>query len=52
MVVVAALIAVAGVLAGLGLSFTYDVPGGPAIVVVLALLAGFSLMTALSRRAR
>jgi zinc transport system permease protein len=52
MAAVAALIAVAGVLAGLGLSFTYDVPGGPAIVVVLALLAGFSISTALGRRAR
>jgi zinc transport system permease protein len=52
MAVTAAVIAAAGVLAGLGLSFTYDVPGGPAIVVVLASVAGFSLMTALSRRAR
>lgn len=52
MAAAAALVAVAGVLAGLGLSFNYDVPGGPAIVVVLALLASFSLMTALRRTAR
>jgi zinc transport system permease protein len=52
MAAVATFVAVAGVLAGLALSFTYDVPGGPAIVVVLALLAGLSLTTALSRPAR
>jgi zinc transport system permease protein len=52
MAVVAALVAVTGVMAGLSLSFNYDVPGGPAIVVVLSVLAGFSLMTALGRSAR
>ena len=52
MAIVAALVAVVGVLAGLGLSFNYDVPGGPAIVVVLSVLAGCSLMTALHRSAR
>jgi zinc transport system permease protein len=50
MAATAAVIAVAAVLAGLGFSLNYDVPGGPAIVVVLAIVAGFSLMTALSRR--
>jgi zinc transport system permease protein len=52
MALVAVLVAVMGVLAGLGLSFHYDIPGGPAIVVVLSVLAAFSLMTALRRSAR
>lgn len=39
MAVLAAVIGVAGVLGGLGVSFWLDVPGGPAIVLVLAVLA-------------
>lgn len=39
MAVMAALIACAGVMIGLWLSFTIDVPGGPAIVLVLATIA-------------
>lgn len=46
MVVRAGLIAVGGVIAGLGLSFTLDTPGGASIVVVLAAMAGLSLTRA------
>lgn len=40
MVLLTALISVTSVLLGLGLSANYDVPGGPAIVLVMALIAG------------
>lgn len=43
MAVLAALIAVASAIAGIGLSSALDVPGGPAIVLVMALVAGLSL---------
>lgn len=43
MVALTALIAVLSVLAGIALSVGYDVPGGPAIVLVMALAAGASL---------
>jgi zinc transport system permease protein len=52
MAVLAAVIAAVGVLAGLALSFSYDVPGGPSIVVVLAALAGASLAATALRMAR
>jgi zinc transport system permease protein len=39
------------VLLGLGLSVNFDVPGGPAIVLVMALIAGLSVASAaLGRR--
>ncbi|MEZ5843021.1 MAG: metal ABC transporter permease [Hyphomicrobiaceae bacterium] len=44
MVALAAAIAAAGVLAGLALSLTLDLPGGPAIVLVLSCAAGASLV--------
>lgn len=50
MAVLAAIIAVAGALAGLQLSLSYDIPGGPAIVLILALISGVSLMAAVVRR--
>jgi zinc transport system permease protein len=50
MAVLAAIIAIAGALAGLQLSLSYDIPGGPAIVLILALLSGVSLMAAVVRR--
>jgi zinc transport system permease protein len=43
MAILAAVIAAAGVLGGLAMSFALDVPGGPSIVVVLAALAAVSL---------
>jgi zinc transport system permease protein len=52
MAILAAMIAAVGVLAGLALSFSYDVPGGPSIVVVLAALAGASLAATAVRMAR
>lgn len=52
MAVLAAIIAAAGVLGGLALSFRLDVPGGPAIVVVLAAIATLSLLSAVVRRTR
>lgn len=52
MAILAAVIAAVGVLAGLALSFSYDVPGGPSIVVVLAALAGASLAATAVRTAR
>lgn len=44
MAAAAVLIAVAGVIAGLGASLTWDVPGGPAIVLALAALAMASML--------
>lgn len=49
MAALAAAIAVASVLAGLELSLSYDIPGGPAIVAVLAAIAGASLAGAAAR---
>jgi zinc transport system permease protein len=46
MVAFTALVAVAGVVAGLMLSARSDAPGGPAIVLVLALMALASLVRA------
>jgi zinc transport system permease protein len=43
-------IAVVSVLSGIGLSAGVDVPGGPSIVLVMTLLAGFSLAYAAGRR--
>ena len=42
----AGIVAVAGVCAGLAMSWWLDTPGGPSIVVVLAGLAGVSLSAA------
>ena len=50
MVLLAALVAAAGVIGGLMLSFQLDTPGGPSIVVVLSILAGMSLTAAGLRR--
>jgi zinc transport system permease protein len=52
MAVLAAVIAAVGVLGGLALSFSYDVPGGPSIVVVLATLAAASLAATAVRMVR
>jgi len=43
MVALAAVIAAVGVMAGLALSLGLDLPGGPAIVLVLSVAAGASL---------
>ncbi|WP_439543279.1 metal ABC transporter permease [Hyphomicrobium sp.] len=51
MAILAALIAAVSVLLGLGLSVNFDVPGGPAIVVFMAIIAGLSVASAaLARR--
>lgn len=44
MALLAAGIAMIGVLAGIQLSLSFDIPGGPAIVMVLATLSGLSLI--------
>ncbi len=44
MAVLAAAIAAFGALAGIQLSVIYDIPGGPAIVLVLAIISGTSLI--------
>jgi zinc transport system permease protein len=49
MAVLTVVVSVASVLAGLALSVWLDAPGGPAIVLVMALVAGLSL-TAAARR--
>lgn len=46
MAILAAVIAAASVLLGIGLSTRYDVPGGPAIVLFMALIAGLSVGSA------
>jgi zinc transport system permease protein len=46
----AALVAVAGSTLGLGLSWRLDAPGGPSIVLVLALVATVSLLASQWRR--
>lgn len=46
MVAVAALVGIASALLGLALSFKADVPAGPAIVLVMAVLAALSLVRA------
>lgn len=46
MVVLTGLVSVTSVLLGLGLSANFDVPGGPAIVLVMALIAGTSVAVA------
>jgi zinc transport system permease protein len=46
MVIVAGIVAVASVIAGITLSATIDAPGGPAIVLVMAVVAGLSLALA------
>lgn len=43
MVLLTAVIAVASVVAGLWLSFAYDTPGGPSIVIVMSAVAAISL---------
>jgi zinc transport system permease protein len=52
MVVLTALIAAGSVLAGLWLSANFDSPGGPSVVLVMALVAGLSLTLAARKRAR
>jgi len=51
MVVLAALIAVASVCVGLWVSSTYDAPGGPSIVLVMALAAGLTFASLGLKRA-
>ena len=50
MVAATAAIAVLAVLGGIGASLRFDVPGGPAIVLIMALLAGVSLAFSNERR--
>jgi zinc transport system permease protein len=52
MAAIAACVAVLGVTAGLSMSLAFDTPGGPSIVVALAVLAGLSLSRAAAARAR
>ena len=52
MVLLTALVAMASVLVGFWASITYDAPGGPAIVLAMASLAGLSLTRAIARRGR
>ncbi len=52
MVLLTALLAVASVLIGFWMSITYDAPGGPAIVLTMASLAGLSLARAVARGGR
>jgi zinc transport system permease protein len=52
MVLLTALVAMASVLLGFWASITYDAPGGPAIVLAMASLAGLSLTRAVARRGR
>jgi zinc transport system permease protein len=44
MVLVAAIVGAAGVLTGLGLSLNFDVPGGPAIVLVMTVAAATAIV--------
>jgi zinc transport system permease protein len=50
MAVLTALVAAVSVVAGIGASTTWDTPGGPSIVLVMAVLAGLSLGFAAWRR--
>ena len=43
MAILTALVAAVSVVAGIGASATWDTPGGPSIVLVMAVLAGLSL---------
>lgn len=52
MVIVAAIIGVAGAAGGMLLSNTYDIAGGPSIVLVLSAIAGFSLGRSILASAR
>ncbi len=49
MALIAAAVSASSVLAGIALSLTFDVPGGPAIVLVMALIAGASVTWAALR---
>ncbi len=46
MAILAAVIAAASVLLGIGLSLNFDVPGGPSIVLFMAVIAGLSVASA------
>ena len=50
MAILTALVAAVSVVAGIGASATWDTPGGPSIVLVMAVLAGLSLAFAAWRR--
>lgn len=52
MVLLTALVAMASVLIGFAMSIVYDAPGGPAIVLAMASLAGLSLARAVARGGR
>jgi zinc transport system permease protein len=52
MVLLTALVAAASVVAGLGLSATFDTPGGPSIVIVMSIAAAASLTAAGVMRGR
>lgn len=51
MAITAAFVSVASVVAGMALSVWLDAPGGPAIVLIMALAAGLSLLTSSVRGA-
>ncbi len=51
MALLAAIIAAGGAVAGIQLSMSFDVPGGPAIVLVLAVISGLSLLGMVARGA-
>jgi zinc transport system permease protein len=46
MALLAAAIAVLSVILGIALSLNFDVPGGPSIVLFMALIAGISVASA------
>ncbi|HML44666.1 MULTISPECIES: metal ABC transporter permease [Hyphomicrobium] len=50
MALLAALVAAASVVLGITLSLNFDVPGGPSIVLFMAVIAGFSVASAALRR--
>jgi zinc transport system permease protein len=50
MAVLAGIVAVASVIIGLAVSVNVDAPGGPAIVLAMACLAGLSLAYAAARQ--
>jgi zinc transport system permease protein len=52
MVLLTALVAAASIVTGLGLSATFDSPGGPSIVIVMSIAAAASLTAAGVRRGR
>lgn len=50
MALLSAAVSIAAVLIGTGMSVSYDIPGGPAIVLIMVLIAGASLTVSSLRR--